>query len=207
MDRLTLPESMRTPEEEMALAGVSALIKDKVKLRFMYGQECFIERLQDVIYQQHDQWGFDLFLCDYGQCLKSRAFKNIDNTYSTQEYIYSELKQICLALNIAGAGGAQVNRQGNKLNQAGADYLRMTDVSDSFGIAKKSSNVITMNRSQGDKATNRITFLLDKVRHGRCPVAVQCVTDYAKAMVYDQDPLLQVEISVADGPSASNARD
>lgn len=207
MDRLALPESMRTPAEESVLAGVSALIKDKIKLRFMYGNESFIERLQDVVYQQHDQWQFDLFLCDYGQCLKSRAFKNMDNSYSVQEFIYSELKQLCLALNIAGAGGAQVNRQGHKVGRAGSDFLRMTDVGDSWGIAKKSSNVITMNRSQEDMANNRITFLLDKVRHGRCPVAVQCVTDYSRAMVYNPDPLLQAEISVSDGPSANTARD
>jgi hypothetical protein len=83
----------------------------------------------------------------------------------------------------------------------------MTDVGDSWGIAKKSSNVITMNRSAEDMVNNRITFLLDKVRHGRCPVAIQCVTDYSRAIVYDQDPINQVEISVTDGPSASDARD
>jgi hypothetical protein len=206
MDRLSLPPELRSAEDESRLAVVSVFLKDRLKLRFMYGQECFIERLQDIVYQQHDQWKFDLFLCDYGQCLKSRAFKNMDNAYSVQEYIYSELKQICLELNIAGAGGAQVNRQGNKTNKAGSDFLRITDVSDSFGIAKKSSNVITMNRSEEDKKNHRITFLLDKVRHGRCPVAVTCVTDYARALVYSQDQSLQTEVSISDGPSAQGGR-
>jgi hypothetical protein len=41
-----------------------------------------------------------------------------------------------------------------------------------------------MNRSDEDVQEHRITYLLDKVRNGRCPVANVCQTDYEKSVTH-----------------------
>jgi KaiC/GvpD/RAD55 family RecA-like ATPase len=176
-----------TDEERDLLKMADGVLKDHVRLRFMYLQESTVEAVQTAARNLHRDWPFDLFLCDYGQCLTTNRFKTIDNTRLLQEYVYHELKQLCLELNVAGAGGAQVNRAGHAMAKTGADLLRMTDVGESWGIVKKSSNVITMNRSDEDATHNRIIFLLDKVRNGTCPVAVECATDYGRCMTHDAD--------------------
>lgn len=196
---LVLPKSERTEQHQEVIREAQRVMNQFVRLRFMYAGECFIESVVHEARFLMQTWGYHLFFNDYGQCLKTRAFKSLDDKYSVQGYIYQELKQICLELNIAGAGGAQVNRIGHKVNRSGTSLLRMTDVGDSWEICKKASNVITMNRSTVDMQNDRITYLLDKVRNGRCPVAVQCITNYARALThepYDETRQTQVEIPV-----------
>jgi hypothetical protein len=206
INKLWTPANFRTDEENQAIELADKLLKHFVTLRFMYGSDCFLESTMQAVKMQHIDSPFELFLCDYPQCLKTKAFKNIDNSYAVLEYIYSELKQLCLELGIAGAGGAQVNRTGHKISKSGADFLRMHDVGDSWGISKKSSNVITMNRSNNDVLLNRITFLLDKVRNGRAPVAAQCVTDFSRAITYYIEAEKQKEIPVEQGPGGQSGQ-
>lgn len=204
INKLIQPQNYWTQEDREAYEIAVVKLNKFVRLRFMYGTESFIENVADAARLMKHEWDFNLFLCDYGQCLKSRAYRSMDDKYGVQEHIYQELKQTCLELNVAGAGGAQTNRLGHKVNKSGADFLRMTDVGESWGICKKSSNVITMNRSDSDIKNNRITFLLDKCRNGRSPVAVQCVSYYEACMTHIPSSSHQVEINV-DGRNEEEA--
>lgn len=191
-----------TQEELQRIEAAQILLRDHVVLRFMYTTESTVERVMDQARILMREWPFHLFLCDYGQCLTSHDFKKLDSVRHLQEHVYHMLKQLCLELKIPGAGGAQVNRTANTVNQKGEEYLRVTDVAEAFGIVKKSSNVITMNRSTEDSKQNRIVFLLDKCRNGRVGVAVECESDYSKCMVYTTDPVRQVDVSdkIEKGP-------
>ena len=200
---LTQPRLLWSDETKLAVKKADEFLRSYVRIRFMYGQDAFLEKVMDAARNEKQDWDFHLFLDDYGQCLKSSAYRSMEDRYGLHEYIYEQLKQLCLELDIAGAGGAQTNRAGHKVNRSGADLLRMTDVGDSWGICKKSSNVITMNRSVVDIQENRIKFLLDKVRNGsKCPVAVACKTDYARCTThvpYMQNELSQTEVHVEEG--------
>jgi hypothetical protein len=196
-NRLVMGRAGMSADELDKISTADDYLRNFVTLRFMYGKESYLESVQDAVRMLKQEWDFDLFFCDYAQCLKARAFKHMDDTYNMQEYIYGELKQLCLELNIAGAGGAQVNRTGYKVNKTGSDFLRCSDVSDSFGIVKKSSNVITLNRSDAMSTRDRMVFLLDKVRNGRCPVAVETITDFSRSLTHQQGDGQQVEIAVA----------
>lgn len=182
------------PEQTVkAVDDADKILNQHVRISFMYGRDSTIEAVQEAMRLMKISFDYTLYLCDYGQCLKTTAFKTMDNTYSVLEHVYSELKQICLELNVAGAGGAQVNRSGHKLSKAGADFLRMSDVGDSWGICKKSSNVITINRSEKDAQEDRIIFLLDKARNGRAPIAVQCVSAYNHCVTHsDTQPQARI---------------
>lgn len=205
-NQLLIPRSLQPPEVISTLIVADEFLSEHVVLRFMYGAESTVEAVKDAARLLKREWDYQLFICDYGQCLKTSAFRSMDKKHDLQGYVYSELKQLCLELDIAGAGGAQVNREGSKVNKSGADFLRMTDVGDSYEICRKSSNVITINRSTDDMKCERVVFLLDKVRNGRTPVAVECVSDYTKCRVYNpwiqgvSDGVLdQTEIDVSAG--------
>lgn len=187
-------------EEEIELEVAQDLLSKYVKMVFMYGKEATIEKVHEMLRVQKEEWSLDLYICDYGQCLSSEAFKSRENSYELQGYIYEQLKQICLELNIAGAGSAQVNRSGNVINKKGTDLLRTTDVGDSFTIIKKSSNVITMNRSDSDIRGNRIFYLLDKARQGICPILVQSYTKYSCCRTILREGQIQLDkIARPDG--------
>lgn len=196
---LAQPRSTWSAEIALKVKEADMVLKKYVRIQFMYGQDCFIENVAEAACNQKIEWDFDLLLCDTGQCLKSRKYKELSDKYGLQEYIYSELKQVCLELYIAGAGGAQINRMGHKVNKSGTSLIRMTDVGDSWGICKKSSNVITMNRSDEDVRDHRITFLLDKVRNGKCPIATVCGTDYERSVThveFKENEATQQEVEV-----------
>jgi hypothetical protein len=190
-------------EEKEAVAVADDILRGSVRMRGMYSHEANLESVIEAVRSEYEQDPFDLFICDYGQCLTSSKFKSLDSTRLLHEYIYYELKQVCLELNIAGCGGAQANREGNKISRSGADFLRMTDIAEAFGIARKASNVITINRSNEDAKNDRVVFLLDKVRNGRCPVAVDCVSDYNTCRTHLDDPGKQREMDVSGGPGVA----
>jgi len=198
-----------TDDEKARLAEADRLLKEFVVLRFMYTTQATIENVMDVARGLMRDWpgneethpadGFDLFICDYGQCLTSTQYKSGEMRH-LHEHIYHMLKQLCLELKVAGSGGAQVNRNGMAMNRAGSDWLRCTDVSEAYGIIKKATNVITINRSNDDMINDRIVFLLDKARNGKCPVAVECVSNFSKGVVFYSDKD-QSTLQAAEGPA------
>lgn len=194
-----------SPEEEQELENAQILLDNYVRIMYMYGRDATIENVHRKLTVLKSEWDFDLYLCDYGQALSSEDFKSRDNEYARQGFIYERLKHICLELNIAGAGGAQTNRSASKVNKGGEDILRATDVGDSFTIVKKSSNVITMNRSDDDIKGGRMFYFLDKARQGRCPVLVQTFTDYGRCL--NILPEKQLLMSTNSRPNASSKKE
>lgn len=205
INKLQYGQHMLTEEELKRVEEADKLLKEFVVLRFMYTTEATVENVMDVARGLIKTWKFDLFICDYGQCLTSKAHGKLEMRH-LHEHIYHMLKQLCLELKIAGAGGAQVNRSGMAMSRSGADYLRCTDVSEAYGIIKKATNVITINRSNSDVANNRIVFLLDKARNGKCPVAVEMVSNFAHATAYRPE-LNQTVLSIDAGPAKMEIED
>lgn len=178
-----------TPAERARFDNADVMLEHYVKMQFMYSTESTVEAVCDTVRSVMKEWKFDFYICDYGGCLSSKKFKSMDNTRILQEHVHHELKQLCLELDIPGAGGAQVNREAVKKNSSGIDLLRMTDVAEALGIVKKASTVITMNRSDSDMQKNLIIFLLDKSRSGKTNVAVECITDYSMACTHMEEEL------------------
>ena len=189
-NRLLFGFHLLTDIEKLQIKLADEHLKEFVKIQFMYSLDSTIENVCQEVRAVMKEWPFDLYLCDYGGCLSSRKFKDLSNVRIIQEYVYGELKQLCLDLNIPGAGGAQVNREAMNKNKSGADYLRMTDVAEAIGIIKKSSNVISINRSASDIDKNLITYLLDKSRSGVTNIAVECISDFSRCSTHlEPDPL------------------
>lgn len=173
-----------TPEENAARKKADDNLNQHVCIRTMFTDNSYVESVIDQVKRLKEKWDFDLFLCDYPQCLGSRAFKDQSAVRLINEHVILQLKQMCLDLRLVGAGGAQVNRSGNEKNQESSELLRTTDVAEAFGIIKKSDNVITINRSDMNKQKNEVVFLLAKSRNGDENVAVKCNSDYTRCATH-----------------------
>ena len=99
-NKLLLPKEDWTEQERQQVERADQELREFVVMRFMYGKERYIENVLDEVRIMKDQWDFDLFLCDYGQCLKSK--QSYDKKHDLQEFIYEELGQICMELGIVG---------------------------------------------------------------------------------------------------------
>ena len=205
LNKLSAGRDFLSVEEQEALIEANGLLQRSVRIRFMYSLEATIESVCNAARQEMQEHPFDLFICDYGQCLSSAKFKNLDSTRHLHEHVYYELKQLCLDLDVAGAGGAQVNRQGHAMAKSGADWIRGTDVAEAFGIYRKSSNFITINRSESDAKNNRVVFLLDKARNGLAPIAVECQSNYSICRPYMDNHASQTTLNIENGPETSLA--
>jgi replicative DNA helicase len=201
--RLAYGYGSLTAQEMVKVNEADAILKENVVMRFMYTAEATVEYVMDTCRALQREFPFSLYLCDYGQCLSTKEAKGLREVRHINAHVYFMLKQLALEMNIAVVSGAQVNRNGMQMNKAGTDFLRMTDVSEAIGIALKSSNLITMNRSDDNKKANRITYLLDKVRNGKCPVAVSCDTKFECATTHHDAPGAQGEVNINDGPDQS----
>ena len=198
-----------TDEQKDKVSQAETILSEFVVMKFLYTNNSTIENVFSQCNKLMKDWPFDLYLCDYGQCLTSSEFKKYDSIRHLNEYCYHMLKQLALEMNIACAGGAQSNREGMAKNKSGANYLRCTDVAESYGIIKKASNVITINRSEDDVYRNRVVFLLDKARNGRCPVAVECESNFANSITHTPTSRKGVQTDVTSemgdsGPSESS---
>jgi len=176
-----------TKQERDAIMHADQVLSKHVELRFMSGEENTIENVKEFVRRHHAARGIDLYVCDYGQCLYSNRVKSIENSYKIQEIVYWELKQLCNELNIAGVGGAQSNREAAKKNRAGGVWLKPEDVSDSYSVVRKSSNIITLNRSEQAEQRDEVYFHLCKARGGVKGITVCCESDYSRAITHMAD--------------------
>ena len=157
----------------------------KIMFKFMYGPDTSIEKLCSWLRLKKKEFDFDIFICDYGQFIKTDERTN--NIREKDIIVHKKLKQIGLELDIAVLTCAQGTREGQRINQKGSDYLRLTDISECFDIVRRATNVITMNRSDEQASRNELIYYLAKVKHGKNNIAVKCETDYDRCMIHDPD--------------------
>jgi hypothetical protein len=65
------------------------------------------------------------------------------------------------------------------------DLIRSTDISDCIDIARKSTNVITLNRSFDQQKNNKILFYLEKNKYGIGNKAVLCESDFNRICTHE----------------------
>lgn len=113
--------------------------------------------------------GFDLLVDDYPAKLTTvKASQGHMQTRHIQEYIYNYFTQVALDMNMHVMTAIQTNRHGSEVNRGikGAEQrlLTLEDVAEAFGPITTATNVITLNRSDLEKAQQRMTFHIGKSR-------------------------------------------
>jgi replicative DNA helicase len=184
INKLYAGYAMLSDEERERVKRVQMVLKRYLTIRFQYGIDMDVESLIDWVSQKHrSESPFDLVIIDYGQILTSR--RRLDGAYETQKYVHRALKQMANTLGVAVLTPAQGNRLAQKVSNTGADYLRATDLSECFDLARIANNVLTINRSEKDQSSNRIVFFLEKQRRGRVKIAVESVSNYSMQLTHD----------------------
>jgi len=138
--------------------------------------------------------GYDLIVNDYPAKLQSRMHKEkrVDHRIE-QESIYDHFVQLALELNCHAMLGVQTNREGFKTSKKGDSFLSMDSVSESFGIMKIATNVITINRSDFDKANNLVTLYIAKSRSSETGTYFTSQTDMARSVMFGEN-MVNIEL-------------
>lgn len=134
--------------------------------------------------------GFDMIVDDYPAKLSSRAFATkYSERRHEEEYIYDQFVQLAIELNCHCLLGVQTNRDGFKKSNKGQEIVTVGDVSESFGVMRIASNVITINRSQDDKLNNTVTLFISKSRSNKTETMFITHTDMATGVMFSDKPL------------------
>lgn len=186
-NKLLSGEGNLDSDEIEKLKIAAAAVKKRWQMTFMYGAETSVEDVRDWLRLKKKEFDFDLVIDDYGQFIRTR--RTTEGERFTQAIVYRTLKQIALELNVSMLTCAQGNREAQKVSKKGLEYLKSTDLAECFEIARVSSNVITLNRSDDQQNKNQLVYYLEKQRSGIVGVAVKCFTDYSKCITHDSTKL------------------
>ena len=185
-NKLNIGRSALSPIEAELVDCVKKKVGESWHLRFMYGAQTTVEEVRDWLHLHKKQFDFDIIFDDYGQFIRTKI--KTDGERFSQMLVYRTLKQIALELKVPVVTCAQGNREGQKIATAGVDYLHAKDLSECFDIARCSSIIITLNRSEEMERNNELVYYLEKQRGGKKGIAVKCKTDFARCMTHDGDP-------------------
>lgn len=182
-NKLLCSDRMLEPIEIQKIELIKKKLKDNWVMKFMYGSDTAVEDVRDWLKLRKKEFNFDLVIDDYGQFIRTK--KKTENERFTQTIVYRTLKQIALELDVAVLTCAQGTREAQKVARKGTDYLKSTDISECFEIARISNNVITLNRSEENSKKDRLIFYLEKQRSGKVGIAVECISNYNKCITHD----------------------
>lgn len=109
--------------------------------------------------------GYDLLCVDSLWRLRSREFsKGNKAVHEEQHYCYEQIQLITETEFFATIAPVQTNRSGAKMNKEGDGMLGMDNMGGSFRVAQDASIILTLNRSDSDKACGVIKIVVDKSR-------------------------------------------
>ena len=182
-NKLVCPSDVLTGVEKGKLNIWGQHIHKYWKMKFMYGSETTVEQVRDWLMLQKKEFGFDLFIDDYGQFIRTK--RKTEGERFTEAIVYRTLKQMALEMGVAALTCAQGNRIAQKVSKAGTSYLKSTDIAECFEIARVSSNIITLNRSDDGTKGNKLIYYLEKQRSGKVGIAVGCNTDFSRCMTHE----------------------
>ena len=172
------------------------LLKENLHAKKMKKFRTPVEEVIDYCSIKKQEFDFDVVIDDYGQKLSLKS-KYQEKRFVHQE-IYQGLKSISDSLDVVSITAAQGNRDAMKRTRKNNDILRMTDISECFGIVQDADQVITISKSIQDTRDDKIVFCLDKQRDTKANLAVRYQCDWSYYNMFGPE-LAYEEIEVEQG--------
>lgn len=159
----------------------------------MIAQGLACERVFEAIRRKNDEVatgtgvGFHLVICDYPAKTTTDEAKGgkLEHRHKI-EYIYAGHNRLAEEIGYHNLNGAQVNREGNKINKGFKGYekrlLEMEDFNEAFGPMADTATVITINRDPIAEAQDRVTFHNAKSRTGKKGWSIVCRSRYGNSV-------------------------
>ncbi len=159
---------------------IEALIRNKVEVKQA-------ERVEGHSY--------DLLVDDYPALLNTPGYLSGEvQKRVNDEMIYGCFASLALEFGCHALLAVQTNREGSKINRGqtgasagrgeGTRLLTMEDVSESWGIMAKATNVLTLNRSPMDKQLQRVVWYLVKSRSSDVDWAYVCRSNFGRSTTH-----------------------
>lgn len=174
-----------------SIEAASQLLSEHVKyIHYVKPGHMYVERVSELILKHQQNHilqkgkGFDLVVVDYPAKLQSQAFQfRKSSGWEEKMYIYQQFQLLAETEGFHMILPVQANREGLKKNKSG-EVLGMGDFAESAGIAHVAYNIISINRSDEDKARNMIRFFIDKSRGSETGKMLISHTDFARSRTH-----------------------
>ena len=155
----------------------------------------FVEDLVTTVKKIHDEErfrtgkGFDLIVDDYPKKLKSRLRSGTkEGLYRVEAAeIYDTFNHLATELDVHCFVAIQTNRTGLKQSNGKIEsdhLLGMEEVDESFGIAQNIANIVTLNRSQQDRALKILRLNVAKSRNSPTDIAINTRSNFNCCLAY-----------------------
>lgn len=165
----------------------------------MIQQGLYVERVFEAIRRKHDEvatrdrdgQGFHLVIDDYPAKLDTEQARGGKlETRHKIEHIYAGMNRLAEELGYHHLNGAQVNREGNKINKGFKGHekrlLEMEDFNEAFGPMADTATVITLNRDPIAEAQDRVTMHCAKSRTSSKGWSVVCRSRYGNSVSHSE---------------------
>ena len=175
-----------TNEEQIKILNAKDILNKYVVLKPWQKFGTTVEEVISYCKQKKEEFDFDLVISDYAQLLYTKIKHN--EVRHNQAVVYRALSMMAAELDVAVLTAAQGNRAAQKgldSDKSNRKLLGVTDISECYEIAQCSECVITLTRTKDDMLNNKAKLLLAKQRDGETNIAVECVTDLKKLVMYD----------------------
>lgn len=130
---------------------------------------------------------FDIIIDDYPAKLFSKHLSNKEERRNKDTYVYDQFQQLAGELNCHVITPVQSNRAAFKQSKENGDMLDMDSIAESFGIAQVADQVLTINRSDEDKAIGIMYLYLAKSRFAPTGSHFWSKVDLSKSVMYSND--------------------
>jgi hypothetical protein len=140
--------------------------------------------------------GFSLVIDDYPGCLTTSASGKSWAKREIQDYVYDQMVQLAVESVKDGTDGfhmlvtIQGTREASKIasgENRNTRILTKNDVAESFGPAKRATNVITINRPPEGIDAGWVSYHIDKSRSSSTGWVVTCRSAYQWGLTHAED--------------------
>ena len=153
--------------------------------------EAIRRKNDEVATRDRDGVGFHLVIDDYPAKLSTEQARGGKlETRHRIEWIYAGMNRLAEEIGYHHLNGAQVNREGNKINKGFKGYekrlLEMEDFNEAFGPMADTATVITLNRDPIAEAQDRVTMHCAKSRTSSKGWSVVCRSRYGNSVSHSE---------------------
>lgn len=185
------------------LVAANQLDKHLTYISYTNPTSMYVEDVLDLIEKMQEKRvaatgkGYDLLIVDYPGMLSSRAYAMKKSSgWEEIAYVYKQMYMTARHHNFHGIYPMQTNREGYRINKGDANkFVDSSDVAQGFNAVHGADNVITLNRTPQDEATNMMHFYVAKARLGKKGWTFTTKTDFARSITHG----FHLECKITDG--------
>ena len=210
----SIEENSLTQKETERVNSVIAKYNPNLKIRHMVTFGETIENVISTCREDYKNFPFDILIVDYGQLLET---KSKQEKFEKQTAVYRGLASIAMEHKCVVISPAQSTREGirkqnefvhsKNRDQDKLPILRSSDLADCIEIAKVSSVILTLNRTEEEERAGMLRVFLEKQRRGAKAVTFGIRANYPNSNLIINDYYEPGSVVTVVGETENNDND